>query len=83
MVSAALPENKLKLYLTGFGEFHGVSDNPTMHHCEWLQETLKKEEGIDLKHAEVVFVAIETCDMALSEIYGKIQKDKTEDPACK
>ncbi|KAL4445459.1 hypothetical protein ABPG74_004533 [Tetrahymena malaccensis] len=65
-------QKDIYFYLTGFGEFHGVKDNPT----KTLIESLKTEEKEQLSvlQAEVLEVSIQGVDEYINQIRDNIQK---------
>ena len=69
----AAPKAKVFFYVTGFGKFCGVSENPTSIMVRDLPTILPLQncDGklFQLAHVEVLTVAIEDCDEALERIY--------------
>ncbi|EAS07893.1 pyroglutamyl-peptidase I (macronuclear) [Tetrahymena thermophila SB210] len=65
-------QKDIYFFLTGFGEFYGVKDNPT----KTLIESLKNEEKEQLSvlHAEVLEVSIQGVDEYINQIGDNIQK---------
>ena len=63
---------KTFFYVTGFGKFGNVLENPTTYLIRDLPKLLYQNPNpqVSLRHHEIVKVAIEDCDDALSRIYG-------------
>lgn len=69
----------LNLYLTGYGIFEGVTNNPTellIRKIEDNKTELSKHLGsqVRLKHTDVFKVAIRSVDEKANEIYSKIEE---------
>jgi pyrrolidone-carboxylate peptidase len=71
------------LFVTGFGKFGKVLENPTTFLSKALPDliTEAKIENLNLHSTRVVTVSIEDCDEALEEIYGEINQLQEEDSA--
>lgn len=76
-----LTDSKTQFYLTGFGTFRGVKDNPTerlihaLHECEDEDDDSKQKlpKAIVLSHTCVLKVAAETVRAKLEQIYAKVR----------
>ena len=66
---------KVYFYITGFGKFANILENPSTHLVNALPRLLKNQANTHLAHSEIVTVSCEDCDVALDRIYAKVQKN--------
>eukprot|EP00347_Sterkiella_histriomuscorum_P015285 403357607 len=69
------------LFVTGFGKFQKVSENPTTHLSRAIPSLLEQNqiENLTLNSTQVVTVSIEDCNEALKQIYEEINKMQLKD----
>ena len=63
-------------YITGFGKFGNVLENPTSILVGKLPDLLTEPANASkfhLAHSEIVTTAIQDCDEALERIYARVQ----------
>jgi len=68
---------KTYFYVTGFGKFANILENPTTYLVRALPELLKNnpQANVHLAHHEIVKVAVEDCDERLKKIYQKVKRN--------
>ena len=64
--------SKVCFYVTGFGKFAHILENPSSFLVRALPAILGDCPGVELSHHEVVTVSVEHCDEALSKIKAMI-----------
>jgi hypothetical protein len=64
------------LFVTGFGKFGKIIENPTTHISKSICQLLEDNPipNLTLEKNYVVTVAIQDCDETLAEIYSKINE---------
>ena len=75
-VSEISIQNKVLVFLIGFGKFGTVLYNPTTALSSSIQQLLLANpiEGLNLENNYIITVAIEDCNEALEDIYNRITK---------
>ena len=69
-------DNSLNLYVTGFGKFADILENPTTYIVRELQRKYEaKELEVNIKYIKIVEVSIQDCDEALEQIVKVIQQE--------
>ena len=62
-------------YVTGFGKFANILENPTTHLVRSLPKLIRQSQlpiHTKLDHSEIVTVSIQDCDTALDQIYSRV-----------
>ena len=70
----------IKLYITGYGIFEGVSENPSELLVKKIEENKEKicsqlGKGIEFHHSEIFKVAIQEVKEKTKEIYSKLSQN--------
>ncbi|CDW85548.1 pyrrolidone-carboxylate peptidase-like isoform 1 [Stylonychia lemnae] len=70
-----------ELFITGFGQFNKVEDNPTTHLAKSIPSLLEQNpiKNLSLRSTQVIQVAIEDCDQALDDLYAQINQMQKDD----
>ena len=66
----------LHVYVTGFGKFAGVADNPTTHIVDNLENILESNpcEGLEIIGKQILLCGMEECHDTMTEAYSKIEE---------
>ena len=81
MVDNEQQQPKVYFYVTGFGKFANILENPTSIMVRDLPELLRQQaenpeapqQQFELKHSQVVKVSIQDCDEALDGLYNLVK----------
>ena len=71
-------EQKLNLYITGFGRFGNIEINPAKLVVDNLKSKndMKELEHLNIQYVKVIGVSIEECDESIQEIKIMIEEKK-------
>ena len=79
MVESQPSGGKVYFYVTGFGKFGNILENPTTHLVKALPDLLKaaaeKTNKLELKSTEIVVVAMKYCDEAIERMYTLVDQE--------